>query len=98
MAPSGNAEVQAILNKYVALKTMVKSVFLSVLLSELCLVSSSMFVRHSWPNDRAHQKYMHAFSADRDHAMCNIQNRTIPVVQLIHSQKNVHNNFARLKE
>jgi hypothetical protein len=30
---------------------------------------------------RALQKYMHEFHAGRDHAMCNIQNRSIPVVQ-----------------
>jgi hypothetical protein len=27
-------------------------------------------------------KYMHEFHADRDHALCNIQNSSIPVVQL----------------
>jgi hypothetical protein len=32
--------------------------------------------------DRALQTYTHEFHADRDHAMCNIQNRSIPAVQL----------------
>jgi hypothetical protein len=31
--------------------------------------------------------YMHEFNADREHAMCNIQNRSIPVVQLTQLQK-----------
>jgi hypothetical protein len=31
---------------------------------------------------RALQKYTHGFHANRDHAMCNIQNRSIPVAQL----------------
>jgi hypothetical protein len=34
--------------------------------------------------NRALQKYMHEFHANRDHAMCNIQNRSIPAVQLTH--------------
>jgi hypothetical protein len=36
---------------------------------------------------RSLQKYMHEFHADRNHAMCNIQNLTIPVVQLTQLQK-----------
>jgi hypothetical protein len=36
---------------------------------------------------RSLQKYMHAFHADRDNAMCNSQNCTIPVVQLTQFQK-----------
>jgi hypothetical protein len=32
-------------------------------------------------------KYMHEFHADRVHAMCNIQNHTIPVVQLMEFRK-----------
>jgi hypothetical protein len=44
-------------------------------------------VQHVWgaaARSKALQRYMHEIIADRDHAMCNIQNRTIPVVQLIH--------------
>jgi hypothetical protein len=37
--------------------------------------------------NRALQKYMHEFHADRDHAMCNIQNRSIPAVQLTRLRK-----------
>jgi hypothetical protein len=36
---------------------------------------------------RALQKYMHEFQAGRDHAMCNIQNRSIPAVQLTQLRK-----------
>jgi hypothetical protein len=36
--------------------------------------------------NKALLKYMHEFHADRDHAMYNIQNRTIPVVQLTQLQ------------
>jgi hypothetical protein len=36
---------------------------------------------------RALQKYMHEFNADRDHAMCNIQNRSIQAVQLTQLRK-----------
>jgi hypothetical protein len=36
---------------------------------------------------KALQKYMHEFHADRDHAMCNIQNRSIPAVQLTQLRK-----------
>jgi hypothetical protein len=36
---------------------------------------------------RTLQKYMHKFYADRDHAMCNIQNRSIPAVQLTQLRK-----------
>jgi hypothetical protein len=39
------------------------------------------------PGLRAQQKYMHEFHADRDHAVCNIHNRFIPVVQLKVLQK-----------
>jgi hypothetical protein len=39
------------------------------------------------PDQVALQKYMHEFRADGDHAMCNIQNRIIPVVQLIQFQR-----------
>jgi hypothetical protein len=35
----------------------------------------------------AGQQYMHEFLADRDHAMYNIQNRSIPVVQLTQLRK-----------
>jgi hypothetical protein len=40
---------------------------------------------------RALQTYMHEFHADRDHAMRNIQNRTIPVVQLTQLQLSMKN-------
>jgi hypothetical protein len=33
------------------------------------------------------QSYMHEFSADRDLAICNIQDRTIPVAQLMRFSK-----------
>jgi hypothetical protein len=39
------------------------------------------------------QKYMHEFHADRDHAMCNIQTRSIPAVQLIQLRKLSNKNF-----
>jgi hypothetical protein len=42
---------------------------------------------------RALQKYMHEFHADRDHAMCNIQNRSIPAVQLTQLRKLSNKNF-----
>jgi hypothetical protein len=45
------------------------------------------------PAARALQKYMHEFHADRDHAMCNIQNRSFPVVQLTQLRKLSKNNF-----
>jgi hypothetical protein len=43
--------------------------------------------------NRALQKYMHEFHADRDHAMCNIQNRSIPAVQLTQLRKLCNKNF-----
>jgi hypothetical protein len=39
------------------------------------------------------QKYMHEFHSDRDHAMCNIQNRSIPAVQLTQLRKLSNKNF-----
>jgi hypothetical protein len=42
---------------------------------------------------RALQKYMHEFHADRDHAMCNMQNRSIPAVQLTQLRKLSNKNF-----
>jgi hypothetical protein len=36
---------------------------------------------------KALHKYMHEIHADRDHGMCNIQNRTIPVAQLTQLKK-----------
>jgi hypothetical protein len=42
---------------------------------------------------RALEKYMHEFHADRDHAMCNIQNRSIPAVHLTQLQKLSNKNF-----
>jgi hypothetical protein len=36
---------------------------------------------------------MHEFHADRDHAMCNIQNRSIPAVQLTQLRKLSNTNF-----
>jgi hypothetical protein len=39
------------------------------------------------------QKYMHELHADRDHAMYNIYNRSIPVVQLTQLQKLSIKNF-----
>jgi hypothetical protein len=53
-------------------------------------------VRASWYARifaRALQKHMHEIHADSDHAMCNIQNSTIPVVQLTHFQKLSTKNF-----
>jgi hypothetical protein len=38
-------------------------------------------------------KYMHDFHEDGDHAMCNIQNHTIPEVQLIQCKKLSIQNF-----
>jgi hypothetical protein len=38
-------------------------------------------------------KHMHEFHAGRDHGMCNIQNRTIPEVQLTHLHKLFIKNF-----
>jgi hypothetical protein len=38
-------------------------------------------------------KYIDDFSADHGDTMCNIQNRTIPVVQLIQFQKRLITNF-----
>jgi hypothetical protein len=42
---------------------------------------------------RALQMYMHEFHADTDHAMCNIQNRSMPVVQLTQLLKLSNKNF-----
>jgi hypothetical protein len=42
---------------------------------------------HCDPDGRGAHKHMDECGADRDHAMCSIQNRTIPVVQLMHFQK-----------
>jgi hypothetical protein len=42
---------------------------------------------------RALQKYMHEFHEDRDHAMCNIQNRSIPAVQLTQLRKLSNKDF-----
>jgi hypothetical protein len=39
---------------------------------------------------------MHEFHADRDHAMCNIQNRSIPVVQLTQLRKVSNKTFRAL--
>jgi hypothetical protein len=39
------------------------------------------------------QEDMHKFHADRDHAMCNIQNRSFPVVQLTQLRKLSNKNF-----
>jgi hypothetical protein len=39
---------------------------------------------------RALQKYMHEFHEDRDHAMCNIQNRSIPA---LHSSSHSFENY-----
>jgi hypothetical protein len=39
------------------------------------------------------QQYMHEFHADRDHAMCNIQNRSIPELQLTQLRKLSNKNF-----
>jgi hypothetical protein len=36
---------------------------------------------------------MHEFHADRDHAMCNIQNRSIPAVQLTQLRNLSNKNF-----
>jgi hypothetical protein len=36
--------------------------------------------------NRPLQKYMDEWHEDKDHAMCNLQNRTIPVVQLTQLQ------------
>jgi hypothetical protein len=52
-----------------------------------CIVQfETRLMRIRSPN-RAQQKDMHEFHADRDHAMCNIQNRSIPVVQLTQIRK-----------
>jgi hypothetical protein len=48
-----------------------------------------------WPQDipadvptfRALLKDMHEFHVDQDHAMCNIQNRTIPVAHRLQLKK-----------
>jgi hypothetical protein len=42
---------------------------------------------------RALQEYMHEFNADRDHAMRNIQNQSIPAVQLTQLLKLSNKNF-----
>jgi hypothetical protein len=41
----------------------------------------------------APKRYMHEFRADRDHATCNIQNRSIPALQLTQLQKLSNKNF-----
>jgi hypothetical protein len=57
---------------------------------EHCVASHSSAGVHP---HRALQKYMHEFHADRDHAMCNIQNRSIPAVQLTQLRKLSIKNF-----
>jgi hypothetical protein len=59
-------------------------------LSTSCSASTLSWINITY---RALQKYMHEFHADRDYAMCNIQNRSIPTVQLTQIQKLSNKNF-----
>jgi hypothetical protein len=45
------------------------------------------------PTYRALQRYVHDFHAARDHAMCNIEHRFIPVVQVTQLRKLSNENF-----